>query len=141
MICSSSFASKNVEHFVSERMGSNHTRMQSRSLDMAHGKSRSAQATAYGVLNRSTTQMKSTFFMARYRRGASWPMLAMGFADWIHSMRTGRGSPFSSRPVSMASRMASDCDEAENPYFFRLYLELPRRCSFMPSLSVSMPEL
>ena len=74
-------------------------------------------------------------------RGASWPMFVMGLEDWIHSMFTGRGSPFSSRPVSHASRMASDWEDAVKPYFFRLYLELPRRFSTMPSLRYSMPEL
>ena len=68
-------------------------------------------------------------------------MLVMGFEDCIQSMRTGRGSPFSSRPVSMASRMASDWEEAVNPYFLRLYLELPRRFSTIPSFRYSIPEL
>ena len=68
-------------------------------------------------------------------------MFVMGLDDWIHSMFTGRGSPFSSRPVSHATRMQSDCDDAVKPYFFRLYFELPSRFSTMPSFRYSMPEL
>ena len=56
-----------------------------------------------------------------------------------HVHRT--GLPFSSLPVSQASKMQSDWEDAVKPYFFRLYLELPRRFSFMPSFKYSMPEL
>lgn len=57
MICSSSFASKNVEHFVSERMGSNHTR--DAVALVGHGARQEQVGTGHGhtgVLNRSTTR-------------------------------------------------------------------------------------
>ena len=80
---------------VSVRFGTHQQRCELRSGDMAAGSTRSAKAMAVGVMNRSFTTTKSTLFKARNRRGASAPMLAMGFVDVIHTMRMGYGSPVS----------------------------------------------
>ena len=114
MMVSSDLHSPYCEHaLVRVRSGSNHTRRQSRSGLIAQGMTRSANATAVGVMKRSSTTTKSRVFRARYRRGASWPMLAIGLADSIQSIFTGWGCS-----VSTACRMESACEEAVKPYCF-----------------------
>ena len=94
-----------------ERKGVHHTRMELRSQLMAQGSTKSANATAVGVMNRSTSTMKGTFLSAWYTRGASAAMLAMGLVDCSHSMRMGYGSP-----ISMARRTESSWATTE-PYW------------------------
>ena len=59
-----------------------------RSGNVQAGSTTSARAAMVGVLNRSTTTMKSSLFSALYRRCGSAPMHAMGLvvcsqAPWI----------------------------------------------------------
>ena len=65
--------------------------------------------------------------MALYTRGASAAMLAIGFVDWMNSMRIGYGSP-----VSMARRTVSPLAVGSKPRACSGEVSTP---SILPSIS------